>query len=194
MSLIEKINKEQINKVISYSQCIPDPRTDELLETWAKKKEKLSKTFLKGEVIYTYPNIVNFEISEDVKRERINDFISFAALLLSYQHPLVEFLTEISTNEFYNNSLEKPYTIYYATDEKKINAQIFIDGVEIFEDTYIEEAGEHTIKIVGAGNYKKTFTIKVENPNITYTIIATTIVSICLLGVGLLLIRRKRVI
>lgn len=122
MSLIEKINKERINKVISYSQNIPNPQTDELLENWAKKKEKLSKTFLKGEIIYTYPKIISFEISEEVKRERINDFISFAALLLSYQHPLVEFLTEISTYEFYNNSLEKPYTIYYATDEKKINA------------------------------------------------------------------------
>lgn len=77
---------------------------------------------------------------------------------------------------------------------KKINAHVFIDGVEIFEDTYIEEAGNHTIKIVGAGNYEKIINIKVENPNITYTIIATSVVAVCLLGFGLLLIRRKRVI
>lgn len=77
---------------------------------------------------------------------------------------------------------------------KKINAQVFIDGVEIFEDTYVEEAGKHTIKIIGAGNYEKNINIEVENPNITYTIIATSVVSVCLLGFGLLLIRRKRVI
>lgn len=77
---------------------------------------------------------------------------------------------------------------------KKINAHVFIDGVEIFEDTYIEEAGEHTIKIVGAGNYEKIINIEVENPNIIYTIIATSVVAVCLLGFGLLLIRRKRVI
>ena len=77
---------------------------------------------------------------------------------------------------------------------EKINAQVFIDGVEIFEDTYIEEDGEHIIKIVGVGGYEKIIKVEVINTNITYTLIASSVIAICLIGFAVLLIRRKRVI
>lgn len=77
---------------------------------------------------------------------------------------------------------------------EKVEAQVFIDGVEIFEDTYIDANGNHTIKIVGAGGYVNTINIKVINTNIFYTIVATSLISSCLIGFILLLVKRKKVI
>lgn len=77
---------------------------------------------------------------------------------------------------------------------KKINARVFIDDVEIFEDTYIEKSGEHRIKIIGVGDYQRTIDIKIINTNITYAIVGSSIVMIGLIGYVMLLIRRKRVI
>lgn len=77
---------------------------------------------------------------------------------------------------------------------KKVDSQVFIDEVEIFEDTYIEKDGEHIIKIVGVEGYEKIFKVEVVNTNIPYALIASSVIAICLIGFAVLLIRRKRVI
>ena len=61
MSLITQINKEDFDKVISYSQNIPAPQTTELLTNWSQAKRDIVKRFLDGKIQYTYPEKVRFD-------------------------------------------------------------------------------------------------------------------------------------
>ena len=63
MSLLEQINKEDIKKVISYSQNIDNPIIDDLMEKWSNNKKGLSDRFLNRKLIYTYPEKVQFELN-----------------------------------------------------------------------------------------------------------------------------------
>ena len=77
---------------------------------------------------------------------------------------------------------------------KKLNARMFIDGDEIFEDTYVEENGSHKLVIVGVGGYEEVIDFKVQNNNITYSIVFTSVVLVFITFFVVLIIRRRRVI
>ena len=88
MYLLEKINKSQIDRVISYSQDIPEPKTEELLTNWSNQKKGLSNEFLNRDVSYTHPEKVHFELDDDAKTDRIACFIEYVTNLLNnWQHP-----------------------------------------------------------------------------------------------------------
>lgn len=77
---------------------------------------------------------------------------------------------------------------------EKVEAQVFINGVEIFEDTYIEKEGEHVIKIIGVGGYEKEFTIHITNTNKIFSIVCSSISGLAIITIAITLIRRKKVI
>ena len=120
MSLIEQINKEDFDKVISYSQDIPSPCTTELLVNWSDAKKDISSKFLNGKTQYTFPEKVRFELNDNSKCERIEHFEDYVRNLFDdYHHPLANFLRHLSIEEFYSNSLLTDYTIS-ERDNKKI--------------------------------------------------------------------------
>ena len=112
MKLVKQINKEDIKKVISYSQNIPDPKIDNLLDDWAKAKTVIAQRFFDSKITYTYPEKVRFEINEITMDSRVASFIDYVTHILDdWYHPLCEFLKDISTKAFYNNTLETDYVI-----------------------------------------------------------------------------------
>lgn len=118
MSLLEQINKEKIKKVIAYSQNIDNPIIDDLMEKWSNNKKGLSNRFLNKNLIYTYPEKIQFELSEDAKIDRFNHFIDFIWNIFNNdRHPLMDFLCDMGALSFYSNSLPWDYTL---PDGKKI--------------------------------------------------------------------------
>lgn len=120
MSLLTQINKEDFDKVISYSQNISVPQTTELLANWSQAKRDIVERFLDGKIQYTYPEKVRFELNNHSKCERIDHFQEYIQNLFNdYYHPLVKFLGHLSIEEFYANSLLEDYIIS-ERDNKKI--------------------------------------------------------------------------
>ena len=98
------IIKDQVRRVISYSQDIPDPKTDELIDQWYEAKKKFIKIF--GGPIYEVGE-VEFHLSEKVKESRINDFID--RLVNTYgRTELANFIGE-NREGFFDNRVLKDY-------------------------------------------------------------------------------------
>lgn len=140
--LLEQINKEDIAKVITYSQNIDNPKIDELLENWANAKKEISSKFLEGKTHYTFPEKVQFHLSQEAKSDRLVSFIEFIANIFNdYSHPLVRFLSKLSSDEFFLNTLSTDYIID-AKENKKIQAgtkiiksfKYFIDEEKLLRD------------------------------------------------------------
>jgi hypothetical protein len=122
MSLLKLIDKNAIERVIEYSQDIENPKIDVLLERWASMKAGISNRFLNKGVSYTHPKKVRFELNDQAKGERLDNFIGYIDNLFSNGFcPLVNFLSHISIAEFYNNCLEKEFIID-SREGKKISA------------------------------------------------------------------------
>lgn len=70
----QKEIQEQVNKVISYSQGISDPQTDQLIHDWLEAKRDFIEA-MGGALIYEWPDPVSFELGSKEKHLRIDDFI-----------------------------------------------------------------------------------------------------------------------
>ena len=66
--------QEQFNKVISYSQGVPEPETDKLFADWLEAKRDFIEAF-GGQLIYEWPEKVSFELGSREKSLRLDDFI-----------------------------------------------------------------------------------------------------------------------
>lgn len=64
--------KEQFDKIISYSQNIPNPKTDVLFTNWEKNKKFFIDTF--GDLIYEFPETISFHLDPEEKHQRIKTF------------------------------------------------------------------------------------------------------------------------
>ena len=119
MSLLEQINKEDIKKVISYSQGIENPKIDELLDNWDKNKHRISHKFLKDNILYTHPEKVRFELSPDSQLDRFNHYIDYLFNIFYNEHnPLCDFLCAVGYEAFYNNTLATDYIIIEKENKK----------------------------------------------------------------------------
>lgn len=99
--------KEQFDKVIKYSQCVPNPKTDKLFETWEKSKEYFYKLF-GNKYIYELPDEVVFDLSKKAKQQRINSFLE--SLRYYYgQESLSDFVKD-QEEGFFDNLTVKDYT------------------------------------------------------------------------------------
>lgn len=129
--------QEQFKKVIAYSQGIAydDLKTEELFETWYNSKVGFIKIF--GDLIYEYPEKVEFKLDEQSRKEKI-------AMMLDYVYVetagsgLYEFLEDMA-DCFFDNITNKPYDLFNGTVIKKgtkiIKAfKYFIDDKSILEE------------------------------------------------------------
>ena len=110
-----KLIQEQFNKVIAYSQNIPNPKTDKLFETWLNKKRDIIEIF-GGKLIYEVEGKVHFELTDEAKRERVNCFID-ELWNLGYVE-LGDFVLN-QRESFYKNIVETDYIIYTHKDGSK---------------------------------------------------------------------------
>lgn len=98
--------KEQFDKVIKYSQCVPDPKTDQLFETWEKSKEYFYKLF-GNKYIYELPDEVAFDLSKKAKAQRIKNFLE--PLRYYYGQEALSDFIEDQEEGFFDNLIVKDY-------------------------------------------------------------------------------------
>ena len=88
--LIEQIDKAQIDEVITFSQGIENPKTEELLRRWERAKTNIANRFLGGKVIYRWPEKIRFELDENAKESKFIHFVEMVSNILNdWNHPLV---------------------------------------------------------------------------------------------------------
>lgn len=99
---IEEI-KEQVNKVIEYSQDQTDINCSQLIEQWKEAKRDFIEA-MNGDLIYEYPKVVEFELDDKSKDSYLKDFINDTVDDLWEQHDLANFLRR-QRNGFYSNQV-----------------------------------------------------------------------------------------
>lgn len=98
--------KEQFRQVITYSQNIPDPQVDGLFEQWEENKKPIIDA-LGGELIYTYPEKVSFELNKQSQENLVSDFIK--NLDSCYENfDLTDFISDMK-DCFFNNLTSHNY-------------------------------------------------------------------------------------
>ena len=75
-----------------------------------------------------------------------------------------------------------------------VDGKVYIDDVEIFEETMIYRHGNHTIKIVGTNDYVAEINVYIKNSNTVIAYVLCVPAALCLVGFVIILIRRKRVL
>ena len=133
--------KKQFKEVIQYSQKIYDPKVDALLEQWEKAKNKFYDYFLSGKLIREVGK-VSFELGEDSKKERLDNFICWIDQLGCCLDNLCHFLSWLGPNEFFNNRTESDYVVHSSTDPKTIQKgtkvvkafKYFVTDTKLLED------------------------------------------------------------
>lgn len=83
---------------------------------------------------------------------------------------------------------ERPFMI------KKINAKMYLDGVEIKQDTRVEYNGNHTLVIKGVGDYEEIIEFSYHNNNYGYAIGISSVIGCVIIFAVVLMCMRRRVI
>ena len=99
--------KKQFDEVITYSQGIDEPKTQELFERWYAAKRPFISLF--GGLIYEVPQTVSFELDETSRNQRVGSFIETVYDIFD-NYALGDFLLT-NASDFYSNSLQKDYTM-----------------------------------------------------------------------------------
>lgn len=100
--------QNDFNKVIAYSQNIDEPKTDGLFEQWLEAKKNIIEA-MDGELIYTSPEKVSFELSRSEKLNRVTEFIETVSL--SWENvELARFIDENREGFFSNLVVEERTT------------------------------------------------------------------------------------
>ena len=94
--------KSNFKKVISYSQGISDPKVDNLFDRWLRAKSDFIGR-MNGELIYTYPEKVSFELDAKEKAQRVNEFIE-AVFYTWHNEELADFLSA-NRDGFFSNQV-----------------------------------------------------------------------------------------
>lgn len=101
-----KTIKEQVYKVVQYSQNIPDPQVDELIDRWFEAKRDFMEVF--GGPIWEYPFPMDFHISPDSKERRLESLVQYISDEYGYER-LCRFILE-NKETFYDNIVSQEYT------------------------------------------------------------------------------------
>lgn len=124
--------QEQFNKVISYSQGITDPKTDELFDRWLEAKRDFIEA-MDGRLIYTIPQKVSFELSYKEKMNRVNEFIESVSMTWR-NNDLACFIDE-NKDGFFSNVVVESFTSPRGTKIPK--GMKLVKAFKFFEDDKI---------------------------------------------------------
>ena len=98
--------QKDFDRVIKHSQGYDEVHTDILFDKWYKNKSWFIKGF-NGQLIYEYPERVQFTLPEDEKMRRVSDFIDE---LRGYNYNLSRFVVRAS-GDFYSNIVSEDMII-----------------------------------------------------------------------------------
>lgn len=111
--------KEQVAKVLKYSQGLNKVNIDNLLETWATAKEELCSTFFQGALYYKHPHKLTFSLDDNAKIERFDNFIGYVIDVTGGNIDFIHYLQQVGALAFYDNKLQFNYS---TEDGKTISA------------------------------------------------------------------------
>lgn len=97
-----KTIKEQVRKVITYSQEIPEPQVDDLIDQWLEAKRDFIEAF-GGKLIYELALPVTFELTQDARAERINNLIDYVED--KYDNPALRSFINRNRDTFFDNKV-----------------------------------------------------------------------------------------
>ena len=97
-----KTIKGQVRRVIQYSQDIPDPQVDELIDNWLRAKCHFMDLF-GGKIIWEYPLPYTFTLDEVEKECRIEEFINY--INDKYDNEELEWFIKTNKSTFYDNKV-----------------------------------------------------------------------------------------
>ena len=103
-SIIQTI-KPDFDKVIAYSQNIPTPQTDFILESWYAAKKPIIDRWGGKLIIEAGP--VVFDLSQEEKKKRLDEFIS--TIFDTYDNEILAHFLEEIRDDFFSNKLSKDY-------------------------------------------------------------------------------------
>ena len=106
--------KEQVKKIIEYSQGFPVDNIDALIDKWHENKAAYIEQW--GGTIYESSAPVTFYLSPDEKRARFNEFIDVIDNTYG-NYDLTSFLDWLQIEEVFENRLSRDY---WLTDDDKI--------------------------------------------------------------------------
>ena len=95
--------KEQFKKVIQYSQGIKEPKVDKLFDTWYKAKREIINEILGGQLIYQFPTVVEFTLSDEMKRSRAMEFSDF--VYDSFENVELSRFLDLNLDSFFDNKV-----------------------------------------------------------------------------------------
>ena len=98
--------QEKFNKVISYSQGIEDPKTDNLFSRWLESKRDFIEA-MDGRLIWEWPEPVSFELGIKEKNLRIDDFIDMVCTKWQ-NNDLADFIS-LERDGFFSNQVVTQY-------------------------------------------------------------------------------------
>ena len=94
--------QSKFDEIIRYSQGIKEPKTDALFDKWLENKRDFIEVF-GGELIYEFPQKVNFELGPKEKGVRVDEFI--LALQERYDNYELAIFVEKMKEGFFANAL-----------------------------------------------------------------------------------------
>ena len=108
--------KQQVYAVLKYSQEVPDPKIDDLMNRWYAAKRTFIVKF--GGLIKKTEFPVTFTLSPEARRERYNEFLNTLEDTYGFIRAL-DFLCWLTTDEVFNNHTTRDYML---EDGEKIPA------------------------------------------------------------------------
>lgn len=100
--------KEQVAKVIGYSQNIKNVQPQAMIDKWYNAKKKFIEAW--GDCIYTVPEPVTFYLSAEEKRHRFNEFIEVVDNTYG-NFSLTEFLDWLTIEEVFDNRTNRDFWV-----------------------------------------------------------------------------------
>lgn len=129
-----KTIKQQVYDVIQYSQNIPDPQVDDLIDKWLEAKRDFIEVF--GGPIWEDPYPVTFSITKEIKDARTEEFIRY--ILDEYGYTSLAEFVKRNKDSFYNNEVSEQYERrgkIIPVGAKLIKAfKYFVDGKNALDD------------------------------------------------------------
>ena len=100
----------QIKEVLRYSQGINIgyDYVDKIVDMWEMQKQKLKNIFLNGQLIYEFPEEIQFELEEEAKQQRLADFIY--TIEDTYGNNALADFIYYNLENFYSNTVDVDYT------------------------------------------------------------------------------------
>ena len=155
---VQKI-KEDFDKVITYSQNIPNPQTEQLFELWLERKKDIIEAF-GGKFIYEYPKKITLLLGDKEKNQRIIRFID--SVINNWDCEELGSFIEIQSKGFFNNITVEDFTTHTGKIIKKGTKLVKSFKYFIPEGRRLEDIQNEASRIIQEDKIEGTFCMSVH--------------------------------